>query len=208
MNDTDPLIDRAFDEFDALNGNDPRSTVVDGEDVPYELAYGRRMSETLDRFDPHASVPLQLAARAQHITRWRIPREEYPEGKSGYKKWRSRLMLLHAEIADGVLVHVGYDEETRERVGQLLRKQGIKRDEDVQTLEDVACLVFMGHYFDEFAAKHDDDKLVPIVRKTLAKMSERGREAALGLDLSERAVRIVQRAMAEADGEDEDGGEE
>ena len=198
MTDESPSrLDLALAAFDRINADDPRVDVVDGAPQPRELVYARRMSEALARFEPAASEELRLAVRAQHIARWRIPRTEFPGGRQGYKQWRSRLMEMHAELAGGVLREVGYDEPVVGRVSQLLRKQGLKRDEDVQTLEDVACLVFLGHYFDDFAAEHDDDKLVDILRKTWVKMSDRGRAAALGLALSERATALVGHALAE-----------
>ena len=55
--------------------------------------------------------------------------------------------------------------------------------------------------FDEFRERlGDDERLVAIVRRTWRKMSARGREAALGLDLSERGRALVARAL--------EGGEE
>lgn len=188
-------LQEALERFDAINAGDPRTERVDGEGRPRELVYGHRMSETLKRFEPDASEPLRLAARAQHLARWEIPRSDFPEGRKGYKKWRVQLMLYHADRAAEVLREVGYPDETVERVATLLRKQGIKRDPEVQTLEDVACLVFLEHYFDDFAEDHDDDKLVDILRKTWRKMSDRGHEAALDLDLDERTARLVERAL-------------
>jgi hypothetical protein len=189
-------LERAFAELDRINAQDPRREAVNGTDQPKELVYARRMSETLARLEPDASEALRLAARAQHVARWQIPRATFPAGRQGYKQWRTRLMEHHAELATEVLRRVGYDERTVARVTHLLRKQGLKRDAEVQTLEDVACVVFLQDYFDEFARQHDDDKLVEILRKTWVKMSERGREAALALDLGERAARLVGRALA------------
>jgi hypothetical protein len=188
---------RALQRFDAINAKDPRSEQVDGAYLPRELAYARRMTSTLLRLDPDASEALRLSVRAQHLARWQIPRADFPAGRQGYKDWRTRLMDYHAELASEVLREEGYDEAMVEKVGQLLRKQGIKRNADVQTLEDVACLVFLEHYFDDFARQHDDAKLADIVRKTWAKMSDAGRQAALALPLSERAKRVVGRALAE-----------
>jgi hypothetical protein len=197
MTDAGTRLDRALSEFDRINAEDPRREAVDGAEQPKELVYARRMSETLGRLQPDASEALRLAARAQHIARWQIPRATFPAGRQGYKQWRTRLMEHHADLASDVLRRVGYDEATVARVTQLLRKQGLKRDAEVQTLEDVACLVFLQDYFDEFARQHDDDKLVEILRKTWVKMSERGREAALALELGERTARLVGRALAE-----------
>lgn len=188
---------RAFERFDAINAGDPRTEVVDGEEGPKELIYARRMSETLSRFEPDASEALRLATRAQHIARWEIPRSDFPEGRAGYKKWRVQLMFHHADVAEEVLRDLDYPEETVERVKTLLRKQGLKRDPEVQTLEDVACLVFLEHYFDDFATEHEDEKLVDILQKTWRKMSERGHEAALEVDLSDRARELVERALEE-----------
>ncbi len=192
-----PRLTRAFAAFDRINAADPRTELVDGRSEPKELVYARRMTAALERFEPDASEPLRLAARAQHIERWSIPRSDYEYGRTGYKQWRSRLMQHHAEVATRVLREVGYDEETCERVTRLLRKQGLKRDPEVQTLEDVVCLVFLEHYFDDFAREHDDEKLVDILRKTWGKMSERGRAAALRLDLSADAARLVGRALGD-----------
>jgi hypothetical protein len=154
------------------------------------------MSETLEALEPGASEELRLAARAQHIARWQIPRTTFPPGRQGYKQWRTRLMEHHAALAAEVMKAVGYDDGAVGRVTLLLRKQGLKRDAEVQTLEDVACLVFLKDYFDEFALEHDDDKLVDILRKTWLKMSDRGRQAARALELSERAALLVGRALA------------
>ena len=62
---------------------------------------------------------------------------------------------------------------------------------DAQTLEDVACLVFMRWYFAPFAASRTPDELFQIVQKTAKKMSARGREAALELPLPAHLVPAV-----------------
>ena len=80
-------------------------------------------------------------------------------------------------------------------MGALLRKERLKRDPEAQALEDVVCLVFLAHHFADFAAKHADDKLVDILRKTWAKMSPHGREAALALPLGPDAGALVARAL-------------
>jgi len=56
------------------------------------------MSERLAQFQPEASEHLQIACRAQHIRRWALDRSDYPEGRTGYKTWRSRQARLHASL--------------------------------------------------------------------------------------------------------------
>lgn len=176
---TDDRFERAISRFDEINRGDPRRD----QGLPYELLYSQRMTERLSAFAPGAPELVKLAARAQHVARWRIPRSDFDEGRAGYKKWRSTLGRMHADIAAEVMAGVGYSEADTARIRELLTKQGIKRDPDVQLLEDVACLVFLEHYFVDFARKHDypHGKVVDIVRKTWNKMSDGGHAAALEL---------------------------
>ena len=62
----------------------------------------------------------------------------------------------------------------------MLRKEGIKRDPEVQMLEDVICFVFLKWYFAPFAAKHEPEAIEKIVDKDGAgKMSAEGRARVL-----------------------------
>lgn len=188
-------LEEALRLIDEANAEDPSSELVDGLPVPKELLYGQRMSAQLASFAPHAAETVRLAARAQHIRRWEVPRDSYPEGRAGYLKWRTDLHKRHADTSAEIMESAGYDEEAIERVRTLLRKRGLKTDPEVQLMEDVICLVFLEHYFHEFAKKHDEAKLISIVRKTWAKMSERGHEAALRLDYAPEDLSVIQRAL-------------
>jgi hypothetical protein len=187
---------RAIEAIDAANAADPNTITHEGATEPKELVYGRQMSGWLIRLDPAASEPLRLAVRAQHIRRWEIPRKSYPDGRAGYLQWRKDLQDFHARMTGQILDEAGYDADTIERVKALLHKARLKSDPDSQTLEDVACLVFLEHYFAEFAAKHPEDKLVKILAQTWRKMSPKGRETALALALPPEAKRLVEKALA------------
>ena len=92
-----PLFDAAIAAIDACNAKDPRQAHDEqGYALPYELLYSQRMSATLQRFVPDAPESLQLAARAQHIERWILPREDYPMDREGYLAWRNALKQHHA----------------------------------------------------------------------------------------------------------------
>ncbi|MFT5539115.1 MAG: hypothetical protein ACI82H_000631 [Alphaproteobacteria bacterium] len=187
----------AIAAIDAVNAGDP-STEPDGAlTAPSALLYGRRMSAWLLRLAPEAPEELRLAARAQHIGRWKIPRDSYPEGRDGYLAWRVALARFHAETAGDILAGAGYGLECITRVGDLLQKKQLKRDGDVQTLEDVACLVFLETQFPGFAAKHPDEKVVDILQKTAAKMSAQGLAEAVRLveHLPEKSRELIARAL-------------
>ncbi|MCR9144793.1 MAG: DUF4202 domain-containing protein [bacterium] len=187
----------AHEKFDAANAEDPNETQLpDGSTQPKELIYGQRMTEELLRFAPDAPESVHLAARCQHIRRWKIPRKDYPMDKAGYHKWRTILYKFHADQAAEILTEVGYDPETIDRVAFLLQKKKLRSDADTQTLEDVICLTFLRHYFVDFADQHPEEKVVDIVRKTWGKMSEAGHAAALKLDLAPESLRLVQLALA------------
>jgi len=187
---------KAITAFDFLNEQDPNSETFEGKVYPKEVLYAERMSKSLLSFLPTASETLQLAARCQHLCRWEIPRSDYPTGRKGYHLWRTKLKELHAEKAGEVLAKVGYNQEEIERVQFLVLKKQLKKDVETQALEDVICLVFLEFYFQPFAAKHTEEKVIDILRKTWRKMSENGQAAALKLPLSSDAVALVQKALS------------
>ncbi len=186
---------RAVALIDAANGEDPNRETWQGREWPKELLYSQRMSEWLARLAPDADEALRLAARAQHIRRWQVPRDSYPRTRDGYLRWRTVLYEFHAQQAAALLSEAGYDEEALTRVSRILRKRGLKREEDSQLIEDVACLVFLEHYFAAFAPGHDPAKVIDIVRKTWKKMSDAARQAALGLALPAEARLLVEQAL-------------
>ena len=188
----------AIAAFDEANGKDPNLVEHAGEKAPKELLYARRMTGWLIRLAPDASEALRLAVRAQHIRRWETPRGDYPKDRAGYLEWRSGLARFHARIAGEILESVGYDAAITARVQALLRKERLKRDPEVQTLEDVACLVFLDNYFADFSERHDRAKVLGVLRKTWAKMSPAGHEAARGLDLDDGARALLDEALAGA----------
>lgn len=181
--------------IDAANQEDPELELQGGKNYPRAYLYSLRMSETLQRFQPAASETLQIAARAQHIRRWQIPRSDYPAGRVGYLTWRRDLGQFHAEEAGKLMQQVGYDEDAIAEVQRLLTKRDLKRHADSQTLEDVACLVFIQHYLDDFATGQEREKLINILRKTWKKMSAEGQAAALALELSEASRNLIEEAL-------------
>lgn len=189
-------FEQAISRIDAANAADPNRTVVDSVEVPHELHYSRRMTQWLDRLEPGASEALRLAVRCQHLCRWQIPRASFPMTRAGYHQWRTTLGRLHGEKAAEILEQIGYDAGTVARVRSLVRKEGLKSDPETQVLEDVACLVFLEDELADFAARHDEAKVVNILRRTWGKMSPRGREAAQALELPPGARELVTKALA------------
>lgn len=93
------------------------------------------------------------------------------------------------------MMQCGYGSDAIGRVQSLIRKERLKYDAEAQALEDVICLVFLEDYFVDFAAKHADEKVIDIVRKTWAKMSKEGQAAALKITLAPVAQKLVARAL-------------
>jgi hypothetical protein len=169
-------------------------------------------ADIADIADTSTSSPfevVELAARCQHIRRWTRPRDDYPQGLKGYLQWRSDAKDFHAQQASEILLDSGYSIEVAHRVGQLLRKEKLETDPQVQLLEDVICVVFLENEYStfieqgEFERDDQEDKLVRIVKKTWNKMTPRGHQAALQLasQLTERGLRLVQLGIAAAEAE-------
>ena len=93
----------------------------------------------------------------------------------------------------------GYSQAQAEQTASIIRKEQLKSNIDSQTLEDVACLVFLSHYFDEFATKYleqnNEAKIIRIVQLTWKKMSEDAHNIALKLTLPEHLAAIVSKAL-------------
>src|SRR5437667_231208 len=128
----------AIARIDAANAADPRG---------YELPYSQKVSAWIVKLSPDAGEALRLAARAQHICRWTIPRESYPAGRIPYLKWREDLKQFHAKKAGEILQAVGYDDATVVRVQDLIRKRNFPRDPEGRVLEDALCLTFLESQF-------------------------------------------------------------
>lgn len=118
--------------------------------------------------------------------------------RAGYLNWRKRLYAFHADVAADILAQVGYGQPVIDRVRSLLQKEKLKADPDMQALEDVICLVFLENYFSDFARDKDEAKLLNIIKRTWAKMSERGRDAATRLPLSAEELGLITKALKES----------
>ncbi len=170
-----PDFAAALAAIDAANRADPDLT----EGAPAAYLYGLRMTDELAHLTPDAPDELRLAARGQHIERWTSPRASYPDGREGYLSWRRDLASFHARRVGGIMAQAGYGPDSVAAVGRMIRKEGIKRDPQVQALEDAICFTFLRWYFAPFAAKHPSDEVERIVRKTARKMSADARAKAL-----------------------------
>ena len=189
-------LKEVFRLIDVANLGDP-NVDADVGGQPRALLYGQRMSGWLEKVCPEASESLKIAARGQHIRRWEVPRDSYPATREGYLQWRTYLYGFHADCVAKLMLEAGYAEPAIDRVKLLLKKRGIKTDAEVQILEDVICLVFLENYFADFAASQDTEKLINIVRKTWAKMSQRGHAFALQLPFPESIRDVLAQALVE-----------
>lgn len=191
--------------IDDINNQDINITLVEGKEYPKELLYGQRMTACLTQYWPQASELLQIAVRAQHIKRWHLKRCDYAQGKAGYYQWRIALGKYHAQLTAQIMLEQGYNKEQAEQTASIICKENLKDKASVlnfdsQTLEDVACLVFLSHYFDEFSAKYieqdNEAKIIRIVQLTWKKMSDDAHNIALKLTLPEHLSALVAKALA------------
>lgn len=188
---------KASEWIDAENAQDPNHEVFQNVTHPKELLYSNRMYQKLMDFYPKASEEIQIASKAQHICRWKIPRESYPMDRVGYLTWREDLKKFHSKITSEILQKAGYDGTFIARVCFLIEKKLLKKDIETQLLEDVICLVFLEFYFEAFAQKHDTEKLKNIIKKTWGKMSENGHEAALKINFSAENLALIKEVLEE-----------
>jgi hypothetical protein len=188
-------FEAAVRRFDQENSRDPNLEQVGGENWPRELAHAQWLSEWVSKLAPDASEELRLAARCQHLCRWKIPRRSYPMTRAGYLQWREALKKMHAETAGNILREAGYPEEVIARVQALNLKAGFPSDPESRVLEDALCLVFLEHQFTELASKTADQKMISILQKTWKKMTPAAQLLARQLHYEARERELLARAL-------------
>jgi hypothetical protein len=198
---TETRFRAAIDAIDAANAEDPNVIRIGDHEGPKEILHAQRVTAWLEHLAPDASFPLRLAARAHHIRRWELPRDEYPTGTAGYHKWRRALQAHHARLLGEIMTDAGWDAESTLRAQAIVRKKGLRTDPDVQVFEDALCLTFLETQLTELAAKVDEAKMVTILRKTLPLMSDAGRTAARALELEAPGPELLAKAIAESGSE-------
>lgn len=176
----------AITAFTRHHAEDPRTIERDGITTTVSLDYHARVSAWMRRLDAGAPLPARLAALAQHVRRFEMPRTAYPAGPQGYKRWRSTALLRHAEIARTELVALGYPDEIVTHTCDAILKKTLAHDPIAALLEDAVCLRFVQDELTQFAtdqqaAGKDRAALHTIVAKTWAKMSDAGKRAAPAL---------------------------
>ncbi|MGV3704567.1 MAG: DUF4202 domain-containing protein [Arcticibacter sp.] len=188
-------LEQAFELFDEYNKQCPEQITWNDQIYPAEYFYAVELYNWVKKLQPDANEFLLLASRSQHIGRWEIARTQYPEGRTGYLNWRSDLGKFHAAKAGELLEQAGYSAEEIERVQQIIRKQRLKLDADVQVIENALCLVFLEFQFDDLISKLSEEKMINVLRKTWKKMSEEGHNAALKLQYSPLASELISKAL-------------
>ncbi len=183
--------------IDQAHSADPL-TAADGR--PAELVYADRMEEWVVELVPDASPVLRLAARCQHLERWSVPRDTYPMDRQGYNAWRRSLYRKQADRARELLLAAGLPADDAEDVATWVSKSGLLRNPGTQALEDAACMVFLEHEIENFAASHQDyskEKMVTILQRIWRKMSPTARDRALELPMPAALMAILREAVGE-----------
>jgi len=185
----------AIHRFDEENSRDPNQVMVDGRPIAREVQYARWLTEWVLKLSPDASEALRLAARCQHLGRWTIPRDSYPQTRAGYLQWREALKRFHARRAGEVLREAGYPEDLIQRVQNLNLKKDFPNDPEGRVLEDALCLVFLEHQLAELAGKTSDEKVVNALQKSWRKMTAAGQAEALKLAYGPKEENLLKRAL-------------
>jgi hypothetical protein len=183
--------------IDAANSADPNPLSIDGRPRPKELVHSEMMTRWVMSLRPDADEALLLAARGHHIRRWESQRSSYPDGRKGYLRWRTDLHEFHSREVGAILEDVGYDAAIVSRVQDIVRKRGLGRDKDVQTLEDALCLVFLETQFADLNQRLSRDVMVNVVRKTWRKMSPDAQALALKLEIDPEDLAFIGQTLKE-----------
>jgi hypothetical protein len=179
-------LENVLKAIDAYNQKDPQGR---------EFPYSERLTAWVLKLNPQPSEALRIAARGQHIGRWKSPRDAYPMDRGGYLRWREDLKRFHAKTVGEIMSREGYAESDIDAMRQIILKK-YQTNADAQTIEDALCLVFLETQFEELLRKTPDAKMIDIIQKTWRKMSEKGRQLALKMDLPEDHLKLIKDALS------------
>jgi len=187
--------DRIIGAIDEYNLADPISEVFEDETLKSEVVYSIRVTRWIQRLVESPSKELLVAARGAHIGRWEVPRKRYPEGLKGYYEWKTFLLKHHAEKVREILVLYKIDPITITTITNIIMRKNLKENSDAQALEDAVCLVFLEMQLLPLMTKTTEDKVINAIQKTWKKMSLRGQEMALSIDLPNEAKQVIKKAL-------------
>jgi hypothetical protein len=185
---------KVTEEIEKAHSADESKEAEEGAWYPSELLYSRRMLTMLELVSPNSPNTMKLAVQCQHIKRWGIPRSDYPYDRRGYHQWRRVVMEYQLQQAQFILSSVNIDEADMLWIIDTLKNQGDKSNSESQIIVETACLVFLKWYMEPFAAKHESEKVIDIVKKTMRKMSETGLKLIPKLDLPMSVRQVLQQA--------------
>jgi hypothetical protein len=188
-------IIEAIKIFDEMNSLDPNRIQFQGNDFPKEILYANWLTLWVEKLSPIISDSLRLASRCQHLKRWEISRDKYPNGLKGYMQWKKELLIFHADESEKVLRSFQIDESLIKQVRQINLKQDMQNNYEVQIIEDALCLVTLEFQLEEFSLKHTDDKIIEIIKKSWQKMSDSAKEEAKKISYNPRVLKLVIEAI-------------
>ncbi len=161
------------------------------------LIYSEQCFKWLKKICPNHTESQEIAARCQHFRRWDISRSDFPMDKKGYFQWRIKLYSYQADKAGELLENAGYDSTTINEVKSMVSKKNLKKDENSQLIEDVACLVFLENYIHPFASskEYSEEKWIKIIQKTWSKMSDKAHKFALEINYPAPILSLIKKAL-------------
>lgn len=190
MNLTNVLTDKVIDKIKEINSQDPNKE----GDSTKELLYTERMIKNLADYQPDADDDLKIACAGQHIKRWEYPRTDYPDGRVGYLRWRKELYTIHADLVASILEDFNISEDFISSVKDIMINKVTGKSHS-QSLEDVACLVFLEYYLSDFIIKHEEEKLIKIIGSTWNKMSNEAHDKALKIKFTDEQLALIKKAI-------------
>lgn len=194
-------LDAVIAAIDDANALDPNVLHVDGRPQPKELAHSEMVSSWVLRFDPEASEEQLIAARAHHLRRWVSPRQEYPDGRAGYLRWRRDAGERHRAEVAALMVENGYDASAVAAVQRIMAKRGLGSERSSQVHEDALCMVFLETQLDDLVDRLGPERSADVIAKTMRKMSPDAKAAAGSLRYSDRAKAVLELAADVDSGE-------
>ncbi len=174
---------------------DPRKAMFRGVLYPKDLIFTQRAVSWMSRLTADPSEDLLIAAWGHVVGRWKIARDQYPQGTHGYHQYRYAQTKLSCDQVERVLREKRFPDDRVKKIRSIMMNRDASPYPEGQMLEDALCLAFLELKFEGYISEWGEEKYSQILKNTWSKMSGAARELALKIDYSPEGLQLLKKAL-------------
>eukprot|EP00879_Flechtneria_rotunda_P004926 GHRR01005200.1.p1 GENE.GHRR01005200.1~~GHRR01005200.1.p1 ORF type:complete len:343 (+),score=79.96 GHRR01005200.1:167-1195(+) len=214
-------LEKVFALIDTANSQDPTRISVNGEQLPYRLAYSKWLTGWVLKLDSKASDELLILARGRNIESWKladIKRDDYAPNTPGQRQWEMDRKRWLAQRLLEVVKEAGYDTSSQLLIEDVMMGRNIPDPRDtrkydligvfgminyrtlqavcmIQALDDAEALLFLEKNFTEMFNRMPAEEVAAVCKRELSRLSQNGIVTVLKQKWTPVQQRLLQKVL-------------